>query len=127
MAHDTPPPQASGSGPARQRKGRAFRSATTWVNASIIGIQFPVAIAIGYFFGRFLDRHLNTWPWLTILFALFGIAAGFVNLFRITAEASRSEEDQLRPELGLKVYPPEDEDGERDDADDDDWGSGHGS
>jgi hypothetical protein len=37
------------------------------------------------------------------------IAAGFVNLFRITAQASRSEEDQLRPELGLKVYPPDDE------------------
>jgi F0F1-type ATP synthase assembly protein I len=95
--------------------GRTFRSASTWLNASIVGIQFPVAIAIGYFFGRFLDRHLATWPWLTILFSLFGIAAGFVNLFRITAQASRSEEDQLRPELGLKVYPPDDEeDGDED-------------
>ena len=127
MADGTPPPQAPGPGPARQHQRRAFRSATTWVNASIIGIQFPVAIAIGYFFGRFLDRHLSTWPWLTILFSLFGIAAGFVNLFRITAEAGRSEEDQLRPELGLKVYPPDDEDEERDDADDDDWGSRGGS
>jgi ATP synthase protein I len=98
-----------------------FRSATTWVNASIIGIQFPVAIAIGYFFGRFLDSHLKTWPWMTIVFSLFGIIAGFVNLFRITAEASRSEEDQLRPELGLKVYPPDDEEnGDRDDDDRDD-------
>lgn len=107
-----------GSSPQRPSsgggKGRAFRSATTWVNASIIGIQFPVAIAIGYFFGRFLDRSLGTWPWLTILFSLFGIAAGFVNLFRIAAQASRSEEDQLRPELGLRVYPPDDDDEDED-------------
>jgi F0F1-type ATP synthase assembly protein I len=96
-----------------------FRSAGTWMNVSIIGIQFPVAIAIGFFFGRWLDRHLGTAPWLMGLFTLFGIAAGFVNLFRITAEASRSEEDRLRPELGLKVYPPDDEDDD-DDRDRDD-------
>jgi len=82
------------------------------MNVSIIGIQFPVAIAIGYFFGRWLDQQLGTSPYLMGLFTLFGIAAGFVNLFRIAAEASRSEEDQLRPELGLKVYPPDDEDDE---------------
>jgi ATP synthase protein I len=117
-----PPPPSR-----RDDKGRPFRSASTWLNASIIGIQFPVAIAIGYFFGRFLDTHLATWPWMTILFSLFGIIAGFVNLFRITAQASRSEEDQLRPELGLKVYPPEDEKDDDQDRDDDDWGAGHGS
>ncbi|HOC43183.1 MAG TPA: AtpZ/AtpI family protein [Thermoanaerobaculales bacterium] len=97
---------------ARGDRGRQFRAASTWLNASVVGIQFPVAIAIGYFFGRFLDRHLGTWPWLTIVFSVFGIAAGFVNLFRITAQASRSEEDQLRPELGLKVYPPDDQETE---------------
>lgn len=110
MTKDAPPlpdPRPPESGP--NASGRQFRSASTWLNVSIIGIQFPVAIAIGYFFGRFLDRHLGTWPWLTILFSVFGIAAGFVNLFRITAQASRSEEDRLRPELGLKVYPPDDE------------------
>ncbi|PWB76673.1 MAG: hypothetical protein C3F15_04670 [Holophagae bacterium] len=100
-------------GGSRDDRGRQFRAAGTWLNASIVGIQFPVAIAIGYFFGRFLDRHLATGPWLTIVFSVFGIAAGFVNLFRITAQAGRSEEDRLRPELGLRVYPP-DEDEEKD-------------
>jgi F0F1-type ATP synthase assembly protein I len=120
-ASQQPPPSSGQDG-----KGRAFRSASTWLNASIIGIQFPVAIALGYFFGRFLDRHLGTWPWMTILFSLFGITAGFVNMFRITAQAGRSEEDQLRPELGLKVYPPEDEEDEDKDRDDDERGTGHG-
>ena len=109
MPSDAPLPDPRPAEAGRNASGRQFRSASTWLNVSIIGIQFPVAIAIGYFFGRFLDRHLATWPWLTILFSVFGIAAGFVNLFRITAQASRSEEDRLRPELGLKVYPPDDE------------------
>jgi ATP synthase protein I len=97
---------------------RALRGASTWLNVSIVGIQFPVAIAIGFFFGRWLDAQLGSAPWLTVVFTLFGIAAGFVNLFRITAQASRSEEDRLRPELGLRVYPPEDDD-ERDEDDED--------
>ena len=114
-------PDCSPKGGAKRK--RAFRSASTWLNVSIVGIQFPVAIALGFFFGRWLDNSLGTTPWLMIVFSLFGITAGFVNLFRITAQASRSEEDQLRPELGLKVYPPddEDEDEEDDDRDDGSW------
>jgi ATP synthase protein I len=95
------------------KRKRALKSATTWLNLSVIGIQFPVAMAIGYFWGKWMDGWFGTWPYLTGLFSLLGIIAGFVNLFRMTAEAARSEENQLRPELGLKVYPPEDEvDGE---------------
>lgn len=47
-----------------------------------LGFLFPVAIAIGFFLGRWLDRFFHTWPWLTIIFTALGIAAAFVNLFR---------------------------------------------
>jgi len=73
------------------RPTKELRRARIWLDVSIIGIQFPVAIALGFFFGRWLDGQFNTQPWLMILFALFGIAAGFVNLFRITAQATRAE------------------------------------
>ena len=73
------------------RRTRELRRARIWLDVSIIGIQFPVAIALGYFFGRWLDGHLGTRPWLTLDFTLFGIAAGFLNLFRITAQAGRAE------------------------------------
>jgi ATP synthase protein I len=116
MTAGAPRPEPRPPGGSRDDRGRQFRAAGTWLNASIVGIQFPVAIALGYFFGRFLDRHLATGPWLTIVFSVFGIAAGFVNLFRITAQASRSEEDQLRPELGLRVYPPDNDEEEDEDA-----------
>lgn len=74
------------------RPTKQLRRARIWLDVSIIGIQFPVAIALGFFFGRWLDGLLGTEPWMMILFALFGISAGFVNLFRITAQASRAEE-----------------------------------
>jgi ATP synthase protein I len=73
------------------RRTKQLRRARIWLDVSIIGIQFPVAIALGYFFGRWLDRLFGTDPWLTIIFALFGITAGFINLFRITAQAGRAE------------------------------------
>jgi F0F1-type ATP synthase assembly protein I len=74
------------------RRTKQLRRARIWLDVSIIGIQFPVSIALGYFFGRWLDGLFETEPWLTIIFALFGISAGFVNLFRIAAQASRAEE-----------------------------------
>ena len=75
------------------RGKKQLRRARLWLDVSIVGIQFPVAIALGFFFGRWLDRQFNTHPWLTMIFALFGIAAGFVNLFRITAQASHAEQE----------------------------------
>lgn len=73
------------------RRKQQLRRARLWLDVSIVGIQFPVSIALGFFFGRWLDAHLGTEPWLMIVFSLFGITAGFINLFRITAQAGRSE------------------------------------
>ena len=47
-----------------------------------LGFLFPVAIAVGFFLGRWLDGVFHIWPWLTIIFTVLGIAAAFVNLFR---------------------------------------------
>ena len=49
---------------------------------STIGIALVAATAIGLLIGYGLDRLLGTTPWLTMVFALLGIAAGFLNLFR---------------------------------------------
>ena len=73
-----------------------MRQASNWLNASIVGIQFPVAMAIGYFWGKWMDEWFGTTPWLTAIFAILGIIAGFVNLFRITAAAARTEEQLER-------------------------------
>jgi ATP synthase protein I len=80
------------------RGKKQLRRARLWLDVSVVGIQFPVAIGIGFLAGRWLDAQLNTKPWLTIIFALFGIAAGFVNLFRITAQAEQAEKEIARLE-----------------------------
>lgn len=50
--------------------------------ALTLGFVFPVATALGYLLGRWLDGIFNTSPWLTGIFTLLGIAAAFVQLFR---------------------------------------------
>ncbi len=74
-----------------------IRQASNWLNASIVGIQFPVAMALGYFWGKWMDGLFGTEPWLTIIFSILGIIAGFVNLFRITL-ATGLQEEQLAKE-----------------------------
>jgi len=49
---------------------------------STLGIAFAVAIAIGTVVGYGLDRWLGTSPFFTIIFFFFGVAAGYLNIFR---------------------------------------------
>jgi ATP synthase protein I len=49
---------------------------------STIGVSMVAATGIGLAIGYGLDRLLSTNPWFTLIFTLFGIAAGFLNLFR---------------------------------------------
>jgi ATP synthase protein I len=52
-------------------------------------LSFVVAIALGWWFGRVLDRWLNTAPWLTIVFAALGFVAGVLNVYRTLSRALR--------------------------------------
>ncbi|MDX1582004.1 MAG: AtpZ/AtpI family protein [Thermoanaerobaculia bacterium] len=52
---------------------------------SALGLMFPIAIALGFLWGWWMDGLFGTWPWLTVIFTGFGVAAAFLNLFRMTA------------------------------------------
>lgn len=52
------------------------------IELSSLGLALPSSIAVGLFFGYWLDKWLNTHPWMLLLFLLLGIASGFVSLFR---------------------------------------------
>ncbi len=47
-----------------------------------VGMVLVVAIVIGLGLGYAADRWLGTKPWLTLVGLGFGIAAGFLNVFR---------------------------------------------
>ena len=47
-----------------------------------VGISCVLAIVMGFAGGYYLDRWLGTGPWLLLLFTLFGLAAGILNVYR---------------------------------------------
>jgi ATP synthase protein I len=56
---------------------------------STVGITLVLATVIGLAAGYYADRWLGTSPWLTMLGLGFGIAAGFVSLFRSVKAVER--------------------------------------
>ncbi|MCJ7440489.1 MAG: AtpZ/AtpI family protein [Thermoanaerobaculaceae bacterium] len=93
------------SGERRRRTSQSFRRIA---DASSLGLAFPIAVVIGYFFGRWLDRVLGTAPWMMAIFSIFGIAAGFLNALRTAIRIGREEdEESSRSDRGGK--PPDEE------------------
>jgi ATP synthase protein I len=48
-----------------------------------IGIEFAIAIGIGFLVGRWLDEKAGTEPYLMVLFVILGAAAGIKALVRV--------------------------------------------
>lgn len=47
------------------------------------GFTTAGVIAGGYFLGSYLDKKLNTYPWLMLLFIMLGIIGSFIEFFRV--------------------------------------------
>jgi F0F1-type ATP synthase assembly protein I len=53
-----------------------------------LAFMLPAATVTGYFFGVLLDRHFHT-TYLTIVFLILGMVAGFVEMFKIVTKKSK--------------------------------------
>ncbi len=53
---------------------------------------------IGLAIGFYLDRWLDTSPWLTLIFLGFGITSGFRSIFILTSRELRRQEEETREE-----------------------------
>jgi ATP synthase protein I len=49
-------------------------------SASVVGLNLVSATFVGLFIGWWLDKWLDTKPWLLLTFLVLGIAAGFKNV-----------------------------------------------
>ena len=58
---------------------------------SAIGLEMGLSVAIGVTLGYFLDRYLGTQPWLTLIFLMIGVVAGFRSLFRLMKDIEKRE------------------------------------
>lgn len=67
---------------AEDRKRPEVSARARVFNLTSLAFTFPVAIAAGAFIGYYLDGKLGTFPWLSIVFLLMGIASGFMSLLR---------------------------------------------
>lgn len=66
-------------------KGRPYRQLYM---LTTVGVQLAVSIVIGVAFGLWLDGKFGTKPWLMLLFLLFGVIAGFRNVYRMAVKES---------------------------------------
>ncbi|MBF0158214.1 MAG: AtpZ/AtpI family protein [Magnetococcales bacterium] len=53
-----------------------------------LGTEMVAALLIGAAMGYALDHFFGTQPWMMALFSLFGIAAGFRNMYRTASALS---------------------------------------
>jgi F0F1-type ATP synthase assembly protein I len=63
-----------------------------------VGLELALSVLVGLFGGQWLDRHLHTAPWLTIVGTVYGIAAGVRGLYRAAQQATRDAEELDRRE-----------------------------
>jgi ATP synthase protein I len=53
---------------------------------SAVGLMFVLAVVIGAAAGYLLDNWMGTSPWMFLLFFFFGIAAGILNVYRMSSK-----------------------------------------
>ncbi len=65
---------------------------------SSVGITMVAATFIGLAMGYYLDKWLGTEPWLTLIFLLLGIVAGFRNIYIMTSRELRRQQQNEEAE-----------------------------
>ncbi len=71
----------------------SYDKSTRILRYSSLGLEMGIATAIGFFIGHYLDGRFGTDPWLTLVFTLFGVAAGFKRVFELTMEELRKGDE----------------------------------
>jgi ATP synthase protein I len=57
--------------------------------ASTLGLTIVIATFIGLALGLWLDKVFDTSPWLTVIFLILGIIAGFRNFYRFMTKSAK--------------------------------------
>ncbi len=77
--------------PEIEKKSRRVWGAAKY---TAVGLEFGVAVALGWFLGDRADRYFGSEPWGMIVGTLFGFAAGLRSLIRAAREVERQGEDE---------------------------------
>ncbi len=58
---------------------------------STVGVEMGLSVAIGVAIGYYLDRYFHSGPWLTLIFLMLGVVAGFRSLFSLMKDFDKDE------------------------------------
>ncbi len=58
---------------------------------SAVGLEMGFSVAIGVVIGYYLDRYFHSGPWLTLIFLILGVVAGFRSLFSLMKDLDKDE------------------------------------
>lgn len=62
--------------------------------ASSVGIHFVLCTIVGLAMGYFLDKFFGTFPYLSVIFFIIGIAAGVRELLRIAKREREKDKNE---------------------------------
>lgn len=80
---------AKQAGQPAENPNSANRTAGGAASALGHAMGMAVAVALGAFIGRAIDIWLGTSPWALLIFLVFGMCAGFLNIIRAANEMAR--------------------------------------
>jgi ATP synthase protein I len=72
----------------KDNKKRSYRQ---FARYSAIGLEMGLSVAIGLAIGYYLDRYFQTKPWLTMIFLILGVVAGFRRLASLAKEIGKGD------------------------------------
>jgi F0F1-type ATP synthase assembly protein I len=93
MPHSPHPLGAASSGTVQEDDASPGSSAVKLGSGLAAATTFAASIIAGFLIGQWIDHRWNHGgglPWGTLVFALAGVAAGFLNLFRVLSATDRS-------------------------------------
>lgn len=72
---------------------RSFISKKDFALSTALGIEFALIMCLGAFGGWWLDKKLNTFPWLILLASVLSFAFAMVVLVKHAKAATREKND----------------------------------
>ncbi|MCS7281143.1 MAG: AtpZ/AtpI family protein [Desulfobacterota bacterium] len=60
---------------------------------SSLGIEMGLSVAIGIGMGFFLDKVFRTFPYLTVIFLIFGVVSGFRTVYRVIKRVEKESSE----------------------------------
>jgi len=71
-----------------------MKSNSQMARLTLAGLELGMTVALGAVGGMFLDRKFETSPWLMLGGLVLGVAAGFMNMYRLVAAIQKSDDER---------------------------------